>query len=43
VTAVLPVARASLSAERVEGNRIVAMGGFQSGIVASDRVEGLRV
>jgi hypothetical protein len=41
--AVLPVRRASLSAERGEGNRILAIGGFEPGSVASNRVEALKL
>jgi N-acetylneuraminic acid mutarotase len=42
----LPVGRASLCAELAEGNRIIAIGGFQkesTGSVASGRVESLKL
>lgn len=39
----LPVGRASLSAELAEGNRVIAIGGFQGGGVASARVESLKL
>jgi len=39
----LPVARASLSAERGQGNTILAIGGFEPNDVASTRVESLLI
>ena len=41
--ALLPVGRGSLSAERGPGNVILAIGGFEAGPIASDRVEALKI
>jgi N-acetylneuraminic acid mutarotase len=43
LAAQLPVGLASLCAERAEGNRVIAIGGFQAGGVASLRVEALKL
>jgi N-acetylneuraminic acid mutarotase len=41
--AVLPVGRGSLSAERGPGNVILAIGGFEGELIASARVEALKI